>query len=63
MTKSELLGTSVRGNTGQHVKPNVIIGDYAGYSTGDILDANATLNLINTIHLEYPSIDEFDKQL
>ena len=38
---------SVRDNTGARVEASVIVGNAAGYVSGDILDANATANLIN----------------
>lgn len=38
---------SVKDNTGARVEASVIVGNASGYVSGDILDANATANLIN----------------
>lgn len=47
MKKSKLQNVSVVDNTGIRVQPSMLIGDYAGYASGDILDANATSQLIS----------------
>lgn len=47
MKKSKLLNISVVDNRGLRVTPNVIVGESNGYTSGDILDANATAWLIN----------------
>ena len=41
MIKSKLQNTTILDNTGTRVQPNVIVGEYNGYASGDILDANA----------------------
>lgn len=40
-TKSKLLNTSLVNNVGARVQPHVIVGPYRGFTSGDILDANA----------------------
>ena len=35
---------SVIDNTGARIQPRIVIGDSAGYKSGDILDANAMMN-------------------
>ena len=47
MNKTKL-NVSVKNNAGITVKPSVIVGDQGSYSSGDILDANAIENLINS---------------
>lgn len=36
---------SVLDNTGQRIVPNLIVGEPSGYSSGDILDANAVIQI------------------
>lgn len=45
---------SVKDNTGARVEASVIVGPAAGYVSGDILDANATANLINEVAGDIP---------
>lgn len=42
------LNVSVRNAAGITIKPSVIVGDQGSYSSGDILDANAVEELINS---------------
>lgn len=42
------LNVSVKNNAGIRVKPSVIVGNSGSYSSGDILDANAVEQLINS---------------
>lgn len=39
---------SVVNSAGVRVRPNIIVGDNGSYSSGDILDANATENVVDT---------------
>jgi hypothetical protein len=48
MRKSKLNNMSVLDNTGQRIIPNLIVGEPNGYSSGDILDANAAVQLIGS---------------
>lgn len=47
MKKTKLMNTSVVDNTGARIQPSVVIGEYNGHVSGDILDANATSSLID----------------
>lgn len=59
---------SVRDNTGARVEASVIVGNAAGYVSGDILDANATANLIDEATKGIPediaeAIEELSEQV
>lgn len=46
MKKSKLLNTSILDNTRVRIQPNLIVGESNGYKSGDILDANAVVELV-----------------
>ena len=46
MKKSKLLNTSILDNTRARIQPNLIVGESNGYKSGDILDANAVVELV-----------------
>lgn len=48
MRKSKLTNVSVLDNTGARIVPSMVIGESAGYASGDILDANATNELVQS---------------
>ena len=47
-TKSKLLNTSLVNNVGARVQPHVLIGSYRGFTSGDILDANAVAMMMES---------------
>lgn len=46
MKKSKLLNTSILDNTRARIQPSLIVGESNGYKSGDILDANAVVELV-----------------
>lgn len=46
MRKSKLQSTSALDITGARIQPNLVAGDYNGYPSGDILDANAVVGVV-----------------
>lgn len=46
MKKSKLLNTSILDNTRVRIQPSLIVGESNGYKSGDILDANAVVELV-----------------
>ena len=49
MNNKQRLNLSIKNNLGYRVNPNLILGDYRGFSSGDILDANAVIELIRNV--------------
>lgn len=49
MNNKQRLNFSIKNNLGYRVNPNLILGDYRGFSSGDILDANAVVDIIRNI--------------
>lgn len=47
MSTQKLQGLSVLNNLGQRIVPNIHVGAYNGYPSGDILDANSVKKLLD----------------
>lgn len=58
--RSSKTNLSVIDNTGARIQPRIIIGDNAGYKSGDILDANA---MMNEVTKEMPDVDDMQEQI
>lgn len=63
MIKSKLLNTSILNNLGQRIQPNVIVGDSNGFSSGDILDANAIVQALKDGTIEGGSSSNVEGRL
>ena len=46
MRKSKIYNTSIIDNTGARTAPVIIVGEYNGFKSGEILDANALVQAI-----------------
>lgn len=51
MRKHRLQGASIIDNTGARKNPVIVVGDYNGFSSGEMLDANAIVQMIKDLKI------------